>query len=59
MNVECLQTNLKGVYSWNKIRSLKGLVMLECESRTSLHAVQYKWQIGSVLMFCPSFFRNG
>ena len=42
MNVECLQTNLKGVYSWNKIRSLKGLVMLECECRTSLHAVQYK-----------------
>ena len=26
----------------NKIRSLKSLVMLKCESRTSLHAVQYK-----------------
>ena len=25
---------------------------LKCESRTSLHAVQYKWQSGSVLMFC-------
>ena len=36
------QTNLKGVYSWNKMWSLKSLVMLKCESRTSLHAVQYK-----------------
>ena len=25
--------------------------MLKCESRTSLHAVQYKQQPGSVLMF--------
>ena len=25
-----------------KMRSLKSLVMLKCESRTSLHAVQYK-----------------
>ena len=33
------QTNLKGVYSWNKMWSLKNLVMLNCESRTSLHAV--------------------
>ena len=37
---------------WNKIWSLKSLVMLKCESRTSLHAVQYKWQPGSVLIFC-------
>ena len=36
------QTNLKGVYSWNKMWSLKSIVMLKCESRTSLHAVQYK-----------------
>ena len=40
--VQCMQTNLKGVYSWNKMWSLKSLVMLKCESRTSLHAVQYK-----------------
>ena len=26
--------------------------MLKCEIRTRLHAVQYKWQPGSVLMFC-------
>ena len=58
MNVECLQTSLKGVYSWNMIRSLKNLVMLKCGSRTSLHAVQYKCQAGSVLMFCPYYFRN-
>ena len=24
--------------------------MSKCESRTSLHAVKYKWQSGSVLM---------
>ena len=35
------QTNFKGVYSWNKIRSLKTLVILKSESGTSLHAVQY------------------
>ena len=33
---------LKGVYSWNKMWSLKSLAMLKCESRTSPHAVQYK-----------------
>ena len=32
----CMQTNLKGVYSWNKMWPLKSLVMLQCESRTSL-----------------------
>ena len=26
--------------------------MLKCEYRTSLHAVHYKRQLGSVLMFC-------
>ena len=31
-----------GVYSWNKMCSLKSLAMLICKSRTSLHAVQYK-----------------
>ena len=36
------KTNLKGVYPWNKMWSLKSLVMLKCVSRTSLHAVQYK-----------------
>ena len=39
--------------------SLKTLAMLKCESRTSLHAVQYKWQPGSVLMFCSYYFKNG
>ena len=29
----------------------------ECESRT-LHAVQYKWQPGSVIMFCSYYFKN-
>ena len=36
------QTNLKDVFFWNKMWSLKSLAMLKCESRTSLHAVQYK-----------------
>ena len=31
--------------------------MLKCETRTSIYAVQYKWQPGSVLMFCH-YFRN-
>ena len=44
----------------NKMWLLKSLVMLKCEVRTSLHAVQYKSQPGSVLMFCPYYyFRNG
>ena len=37
-------TDNKGVYSWNKMWSLKSLAMLKCERRTSLHALQYKWQ---------------
>ena len=53
-----MQTNLKGVYSWNKMWSLKSLVMLKCEIRTSLHAVQIEPQPGSVLMFCPYLLRN-
>ena len=36
------QTNLKGVYSWNRMWSLNSLAILKCKSRTSLHAVQYK-----------------
>ena len=36
------KTNLKGAYPWNKMWSLKSLVMLKRESRTRLHAVQYK-----------------
>ena len=36
------QTNLKGGYSWNKMWPLKSLVMLKFESRSSLHAAQYK-----------------
>ena len=35
-------TDNKGVYFCNKIWSLKSLAILECESKTSLHAVQYK-----------------
>ena len=35
-------TDNKGVYSWNKMWSLKSLAMLKCERRTSLHALQYK-----------------
>ena len=41
----------------NKLWSLKSLVMLKCESRTSLHAAQHR-QPGSVVMFCH-YFRNG
>ena len=37
----CLNAH-NGVYSWSKMWSLKSLAMLKCESRTSLHAVQYK-----------------
>ena len=48
-----MQTSLEGVYSWNKMWSLKSLVTLKCESRTSLHAVKYKEQSDSVLILCP------
>ena len=53
------EANLKGVRSWNKLKSLRSLVMLKCGRRTSLHAVQYKWQSGSVLMSCLYSVRNG
>ena len=43
----------------NKMRPLKGLAVLMCETRTSLHAVQLKGQQGSVLMFCVCCFKNG
>ena len=61
LNIQCMQTNLKGVYSWwlLKMWLSKSLVMLKCESRTSLHEVQYKWQPGSALMFCRYYFING
>ena len=51
-------TNLEGACSWNKMWSLKGLAMLKCEIKTSLHAAQCKWQPGSVLMFCSYYFKN-
>ena len=35
-------TDNKGVYSWNKMWSLKSSAMLKCEGRTSLHALQYR-----------------
>ena len=50
LNVQCMLTNLKGVYSWNKMWPLTSLVILKCESGTTLHAAQYKWQPGSVLI---------
>ena len=54
------QANLKGgVYSWNKMWSLKSLAMVKCESRNSLHAVKCKWQPGSVLTFCSYYFISG
>ena len=43
----------------NKTWLLKSLAMWKCESRTSLHGVQYTWQPGSVLMFCSYYFKNG
>ena len=36
------QTNLKGIYSWNKMWPLKSLAMLKFESRNSLPAVLFK-----------------
>ena len=36
------KSRITKVYSWNKLWSLISLAMLKCESRTSLHAVQYK-----------------
>ena len=42
-----------------QILTLKSLVMLKCESRSSLHALQCKWQPGSVLKFYPYYFKNG
>ena len=36
------QTNLKGVYSWNKRWPLKSLAMLKFESRNSLPAILFK-----------------
>ena len=42
LNVQCMLTNFKGVYSWNKMWSIKSLVILKRESRTSLHAAQCK-----------------
>ena len=38
--------------------SLKSLPMLKCESSTSLHAVQYRWQPNSDLMFCSYHFKK-
>ena len=44
MKLECPMyvNKLERCIHWNKIRSLKSLVMLDCESRASLHAVPYK-----------------
>ena len=40
MLIRFSQSKIKGP---DKIWSLKSLAMLKCESRTSLHAVKYKW----------------
>ena len=64
-----LSVNMKKYFSQNFLKFLnsytlfenhmvKSLAMLKCESRTSLHAVQYMWQQGSALMFCSTF-KNG
>ena len=37
-------------YWINKIWSFKSLAILKCQSRVSLHAVQYLWQPGFVLI---------
>ena len=47
-----MQTKLKGVYSWNKMWSLKSLVMLKCESRTSL--MQYNMSDSQALFLCSA-----
>ena len=41
----------------NKMWSLKSLALLKCERKTTLHAIQYKWHPGSVLMFCSCHFK--
>ena len=43
----------------NKMWSLKTVAILKRESRTSQHAVQYKWQPGCVLMICSYYSKNG
>ena len=50
------QSKIKGL---SKKWSLKSLAMIKSESRTNPHAVQYKWQPGSVLMFYSYYFKNG
>ena len=55
-HVQYSQSKITGL---NKMRSLKSLAMLKCDSRTSLHEVQYKRQPGSVLIFCSYYFNNG
>ena len=47
-----MQKKLKGVYSWNKMWSLKSLVMLKCESRTSL--MQYNMSDSQALFLCSA-----
>ena len=50
-----IQSQITGL---NKMWSLKSLVMLKFESRTSLHALHYKWQPGSILMFFSYYLKN-
>ena len=38
----------KGVYSSNRMWSLKSLTKLKCERRTGLHAAQYKYVAVSI-----------
>ena len=57
--IPVLMLILKGVYFWSKIQSLRSLAVLKCEGRTILHAVKYRRQPGSALMFCFYHFKNG
>ena len=43
----------KGVYSWNKMWSLKGLAIVKCEGTTSLHVVYIyvTTRLGSEVLF--------
>ena len=56
LNFQYCQSRIKGLY---RMWSLQSLAMIKCESRTSLDAVPYKRQPGSVLTFCSCYFKNG
>ena len=51
------QKNLEGVYSWNKMWSLKKLPMLKCEGKTSLNAVYISDSQVLISSFVPFILR--